>query len=48
MSAARDMFRQALNVLEDLRRRGTLDPNNEVYAKNIAGEVAKCETALAK
>ncbi len=33
MSEARDMFRQALNVLEDLRRRGTLDANNDEWAK---------------
>ncbi len=48
MREARDMFRQALNVLEDLRRRGTLDANNDEWAKGIAGEIAKCETALGK
>jgi non-specific serine/threonine protein kinase/serine/threonine-protein kinase len=46
MSAARDMFRQSLNVLEDLRSRGTLGANDEEWAKEIVGEIAKCDTAL--
>lgn len=48
MSGTRDMFQQAANVLEDLRSRGTLDQHNEGYAKEIAGEIAKGEAALAK
>jgi serine/threonine protein kinase/tetratricopeptide (TPR) repeat protein len=48
MSAARDMFQQNLNVLEDLRTRGKLDPASAGWAKTIAGEIAKCDTALAK
>jgi serine/threonine protein kinase/tetratricopeptide (TPR) repeat protein len=48
MSAARDMFQQALNVLDELRSlRGTLG-SNEKWAKEIAGEIAKCDTALGK
>lgn len=48
MSAARDMFQQALNILDDLRRlRGTLG-SNEKWATQIAGDIAKCDTALGK
>ena len=48
MSAARDMFQQALNILDDLRRlRGTLG-SNEKWAKQIAGEIAKCDAPLGK
>ena len=48
MSAARDMFQQALNVLDELRSlRGTLG-SNEKWAKEIAGEIAKCDAALGK
>jgi tetratricopeptide (TPR) repeat protein len=46
MNAARDMFQQSLNVLEDLRSRGTMDANSEAWARNIAGEIAKCDVAL--
>ena len=48
MTAARDMFRESLNVLEDLRSRGALDPATADWAKELAGEVAKCEAALAE
>ena len=48
MSAARDMFRQTLNVLDDLRSRGAFDASSEGWAKGIAGEMAKCDTALGK
>jgi hypothetical protein len=45
-SAARDMLRQSLNVLDDFRnRQGTLGAN-EQWAREIAGEIAKCDTAL--
>jgi tetratricopeptide (TPR) repeat protein len=44
---ARDMFRQALNVLNELRSLGPLGAN-EAWAKEIADEVVKCEKALAK
>jgi non-specific serine/threonine protein kinase/serine/threonine-protein kinase len=47
-TAARDMFRQALNVLDAVRqRRGSLGANEE-WAKEIAGEIAKCDDVLAK
>jgi tetratricopeptide (TPR) repeat protein len=48
MSAARDMFQQGLNVLDDLRSRGILPATDEQWAKGIAEEIAKCDTALAK
>jgi tetratricopeptide (TPR) repeat protein/tRNA A-37 threonylcarbamoyl transferase component Bud32 len=48
MGAARDMFRQSLNVLDDLRSRGAMDANSEAWARNIAGEIAKCDTALGR
>jgi tetratricopeptide (TPR) repeat protein len=47
-STARDMFRQSLAVLDGMRSRGTLDASNENWARGIAGEIAKCDTALAK
>jgi serine/threonine protein kinase/tetratricopeptide (TPR) repeat protein len=48
MSAARDMFRQTLNILDDSRSsRGDLGVD-EQWAKKIAGEIAKCDTALGK
>ena len=48
MSTARDMFRQSLNILEDLHSQGTLEPTNEDWAREIVGEIAKCDTALGK
>ena len=48
MSAARDMFQQSLNVLDDLRSRGTLPATDEQWAKGIAEEIAKCDAALGK
>lgn len=43
-----DMFQKALDNLNDLRsRRGTLG-SNEKWAREIAGEIAKCDTALGK
>ncbi len=48
MSTARDMFRQTQNILDDLRSRGTLAANDEEWAKTIAGEIAKCDTALGR
>ena len=47
MSAARDMFQQTLNILDDLRRQGSLGAN-EQWAKEIAGEIAKCDAALGR
>jgi hypothetical protein len=45
---AREMFQQSVNVLDDLRnRQGTLG-SNEQWAKEIAGEIAKCDAALGK
>lgn len=48
LSSAHDMYQQSLNVLNELRSRGALGAADEVWAKEIAGELAKCETALAK
>ena len=48
MNAAREMFQQAVDVLDDLRRRGTLDAASDEWAKLIAGEIAKCEAALTR
>jgi hypothetical protein len=48
MNAARDMFQQSLNVLDDLRSRGILDAASEEWAKVIAGDIAKCDTTLGK
>ncbi|HMJ07301.1 MAG TPA: protein kinase [Chthoniobacterales bacterium] len=48
MSAARDMFRQTLNILDDSRRRGGEFGVDEKWATTIAGEIAKCDTALAR
>jgi tetratricopeptide (TPR) repeat protein len=45
---AREMFQKCLDILEDLRRRGALATANSVWAKKIAGEIAKCDTALSK
>ena len=47
ISAARDMFRQALHVIDDSRRQGPLGAN-EPWAQAIASEIAKCDAALAK
>jgi tetratricopeptide (TPR) repeat protein/predicted Ser/Thr protein kinase len=44
--AARDMFQKCLDVLEDLRSRGALAAGNAEWAKKIAVEIAKCDTAL--
>ena len=45
-SAAREMFQENLNVLEDLRKRGALDPSSEKWAKLIAGQIVNCDKAL--
>jgi len=48
MNDARDMLQQALNILDDARRlKGGLGANEE-WAKEIAGELAKCDAALGK
>jgi hypothetical protein len=46
--AAREMFQKTLNVLDDLRSRGILDVSSEEWAGKVAGEIAKCDTALGK
>jgi serine/threonine protein kinase/tetratricopeptide (TPR) repeat protein len=47
-STARDMFQRSLNVLDELRnRQGTLGANED-WAKEIAGEIAKCDAVLGK
>ena len=48
IDVARDMFHQALTVLEDLRARGILDASDEQWARSIAGEMAKCDAAVAR
>ncbi len=48
MSAARDMFQQTLRIIDELRRtEGDLGVN-EQWAKEVAGEIAKCDTALGR
>jgi tetratricopeptide (TPR) repeat protein/tRNA A-37 threonylcarbamoyl transferase component Bud32 len=48
LSAARDLFRQALNIFDDSRKIAGGLGVNEVYAKAIAVEIAKCDAALGK
>jgi tetratricopeptide (TPR) repeat protein len=48
MSAARNMFQKALTILDDSRSRGEDLGVDEGWAKSIAGEIAKCDTALGK
>lgn len=45
MSDARDMFRKALDTIDELRRQRPLGAN-EQWAKEIAAEIAKCDAAL--
>jgi tetratricopeptide (TPR) repeat protein len=47
-NTAREMFQEALNVLEDVRSRGALDPASAEWATTIAAEIAKCDAALEK
>jgi hypothetical protein len=48
MITAREMFRQTLKIIDDSRSsEGDLGVN-EQWAKEIAGEIAKCDTALGK
>jgi non-specific serine/threonine protein kinase/serine/threonine-protein kinase len=47
-SAARDMFRQALAILEDLRSRGRLPAANQTWVEELNREIAKCDAALQK
>jgi tetratricopeptide (TPR) repeat protein len=47
-TAAREMFQQTINILDELRRRGFLDAANEGWAREMAGEIAKCDAALAR
>lgn len=47
-SSAREMFQQSFNILEDLRARGLLSAADTQWAKSIAGEITKCDEALAK
>ncbi len=46
--AAREMFQQSLNFLEELRGRGALEPQSAEWVREIAGEIAKCDKALGK
>ena len=45
---ARDMFRQTLDILDDLRRSHGDLAEDEQWAKGIVAEIAKCDTALGK
>jgi tetratricopeptide (TPR) repeat protein len=47
-STARDMFRQALKVLNDWRSQHTFNPNDERYLKILTAEMSKCDTALGR
>jgi tetratricopeptide (TPR) repeat protein len=47
-TAARDMFRQSMNIVEDVRSRGGLDMSDKKQAKSVAAELAKCDAALGK
>ena len=47
-SSAREMFRQALKVIDDSRRRHGPLGSNEEWAKEIADEIAKCDAALGR
>ncbi len=46
-STARDMFRQAQDIMDGARGESGLGVDEE-WAKEIAGEIAKCDTALEK
>jgi serine/threonine protein kinase len=46
-SAARDMFRQAQNIMDEGRGGGSLGVDEE-WATEIAGEIAKCDAALGR
>jgi serine/threonine protein kinase len=48
MSTVRDMFRQALKVLNDWRNQHTFSPDDERYVKSLTDEMSKSETALDK
>ena len=48
MRAAREMFQSGLQVLDDMRDRDIFDSADEDYVKVFAGEIAKCDAALAK
>ena len=47
MTAAREQFQHALNIVDDSRRQASLGVN-EKWAREIADELAKCDAALAK
>jgi eukaryotic-like serine/threonine-protein kinase len=47
-SAARDMFRQGLAILEDLRNRGCLPAANRTWVERLNREIAECDAALQK
>jgi serine/threonine protein kinase len=46
MSTARDMFQQALNVLNAWRKQHMFSPDEESYVRNLTDEMTKCETVL--
>lgn len=48
MTAARDMFGSALNILNERRdHQGGLG-SNEQWARQIAGDLAKCDATLGR
>lgn len=48
LSAARDQFRQTLDIINVARTREGDLGENETWAKAIAGQIAKCEAALGR
>jgi tetratricopeptide (TPR) repeat protein len=46
INIARDMFRESMNIFDDIRTRGGLEPTDAVEAKSVAGEIAQCDTEL--
>jgi non-specific serine/threonine protein kinase/serine/threonine-protein kinase len=48
MSTARDMFQRTLTILDDTRKSAGNLGIDEQWAKRIAGEIAKCDTALGR
>jgi hypothetical protein len=48
MRTAREMFRQSQSIIDEARRRDGDLGQNENWAREIAGEIAKCDAALRK
>ena len=48
MGTAREMFRQSQRIIDEARRRDGDLGQNENWAREIAAEIAKCDTALGR